>query len=211
VRLWHANLGRGVSAREFTRNFELLLAGAGPRAVIALQEIDEADRPEEADIVRRLTRKTHEIVGARTAVPILVPHHLPIVDERVTRACDGLAGFTPHRVVTEAVIRLRPNLTPGILNTHLPIARPETAERRALVRQTLRQRARSHPVGAWVADTNTREDWPTIVRGEQSVTAAGIDRAKAWSSRGEVEVMSRETVALTIDNHDAHGARIRFE
>lgn len=211
MRLAHANLGRGVSVETFTRAFELLLDRAGPRAVLALQEIDEADRPEEADIVARLTRRTHEIVGVGTAVPILIPRHLPIVHAKVTRACAGLAGFTPHRLVVEAVVRIGPNITPAILNTHLPIDRPETASRRAEVRSALKARARLHPDGAWIADTNTRDGWPTIVRDEKTVTAAGIDRAKAWSTSREVEVSDRWDLALPIDNHGAHGARIRFE
>lgn len=211
MRLWHANLGRGVSVETFTHAFELLLGAAGPRAVIALQEVDEADRPEERDIVTRLTHRTHAIVGVGTTVPILIPFHLPIVRAKVTPACTGLAKFTPNRVVNEATIRLGANLAPTILNTHLPIDRPETATRRADVRGMLRDRARLHPTGVWIADTNTRAGWPTIVRGEQSVTAAGIDRAKAWSTTHDVEISDRQTVALPIDNHDGHGARIRFE
>lgn len=208
--VWQANLGRGVSAAEFEHNLRRLLDAAGPRAVICLQEVDEADRPEEMDILWSLTRTTHHVVGENTAVPILVPRHLPIADTLQTPACKGLALFTPNRIVNEALIEVGPNLTVAVLNTHLPLLRPQTLLRRRQVRQTLRRRARAHEHGVWIADTNTRRGWPTMVNSERPVVEAGIDKAKAWSSR-RIVVSRRRTLELTIDNHDAHGARVMFE
>jgi hypothetical protein len=212
VILWQANLGRGVSVAEFVANLRRVLDAGGLRAVYCFQEIDEADAPEEHDWLVRLTGHTHRMVGGRTAVPILVPHHLELVDEMQTLGCKGLAKFTPNRVVNEAVVRLGPNLAPAILNVHLPLNRPQTFTRRAEVRQALRSRARAHEAGVWVADTNTHHGWPRIAKGEQRVIDAGIDRAKAWAPVGrEVVVTGRRTVNLTIDGHDAHGARVTWE
>ena len=208
--LWQANLGRGVSSDEFEHNLRRLLAIAGPRAVICLQEIDEADQPQEMDTVIRLARMTHRIVGRSTAVPILVPRHLDLIGAVQTPACKGLALFTPNRIVNEAVVRLGPDLVVTILNTHVPLLRPQTLTRRRQVRKTLRRRTRNHDHGIWVADTNTRRGWPTMADGERSVIEAGIDKAKAWSGR-RVVVSRRQSLALTIDNHDAHGARVMFE
>lgn len=209
MRLWQANFGRGVSVAEFTRNLDRLLDAGGRRSVYALQEIDEADKPEEMDILRKRVRLTHHIVGQQSAVPILVPFHLTLFSTHVAPACKGLAKFTPNRVVNVAVLQLGPNLAPGILNTHLPIDRKETEERRAEVRQKLRDEANDHESGAWVADTNTRRGWPTIVKGEKTVTDAGIDKAKAWAQDGKrVVVTDRRTVHLSIDGHNAHGARV---
>lgn len=210
--LWQANLGRGVSAAEFERNLRRVLDAGGPRAVFCFQEIDEADAPEEMDILARLVSKTHHIVGQNTAVPILVPFHLRLFSAVVTPACKGLAKFTPNRVINEAVVQLGPNLAVAVLNTHLPIYRDETLSRRHDVREALRHAARSHDAGAWVADTNSRKGWPTIVKGERTVTDAGIDKAKAWAPEGRrVVVSDQQTVSLSIDGHDAHGARIRWE
>ena len=97
--VWQANLGRGVTVDVFRRELRRVLDAAGSRAVIGLQEIDEADRPDELDILLDLSRRTHTIVGAGTSVPILIPRHLQILDERQTRACWGLAGFTPTRTL----------------------------------------------------------------------------------------------------------------
>lgn len=207
--LWQANLGRGVSPAEFTANLRRVLDAGGPRAVFCFQEIDEADAPEEMVILKRLVRTTHHVVGDRTAVPILVPFHLDLFSAHVKPACKGLAEFTPNRVINSAVIQLGPNLAPGILNTHLPIDRPETQERRAEVRQALRDEANEHEAGAWVADTNARRGWPAIVKGETTVINAGIDKAKAWGPADRrVVVESLGSVDLTIDGHNAHGARI---
>lgn len=207
--LWQANLGRGVPEAVFVRNFVRVLEAAGDRAVICLQEVDEADKPDEMAAVVELASDTHRIVGRRTAVPILVPRHLQLLDQEQTPACKGLALFTPNRVVNEAAIELGIGLDVGVLNTHLPLDRLVTRNRRRQVRQTLREQATSYAAGAWVADTNTRQGWPRIVRGERSVTDAGIDKAKAWAPRGyELVISDRQTVPLTIDSHDAHGARV---
>jgi hypothetical protein len=211
VILWQANLGRGVTVAKFEWNLRRVLDAAGPRAVICLQEIDEADKPDEMAAVVELARDTHRIVGRHTAVPILVPRHLDLVGSIQTPACKGLALFTPNRVVNEARVHLGVGLDVGVLNTHLPLDRLVTRNRRRQVRQTLRDRALTYDAGAWVADTNTREGWPRITPGERTVIDAGIDKAKAWAPGGwRVEVRERWTVPLTIDRHDAHGARVMW-
>lgn len=211
--LWHANLGRGVTTDEFTRNLRAVLNAGGRRAVFAFQEIDEADGPEEMDILRELVDKTHTIVGAQTAVPILVPRQFDVEGETLTIACKGLAKFTPHRPINEAQIRIGRNLAPVLLNGHMPIKRPETESRRRDFRRTLRRRVNANLEhgGLWVADTNTRRGWPRIAPDERSVIDAGIDKSKAWAPPGrKIVVTDRRTVRLSIDGHDAHGARIRW-
>lgn len=209
--LWQANLGRGVSPNVFEANLSRVLKAGGPRAVFCFQEIDEADEPREMLILRRLTDHTHQIVGGRTSVPILIPRHLTLTGSRQTLGCRGLAKFTPTRPINEASVRIGPNVNAGILNFHVPLDRPQTQTRRAQVRKKARVEARKYPAGVWVADTNARRGWPTIVNGEKSVIAAGIDRAKAWAPDGwRIDVTDLGTVNLGIDNHDAHGARIRW-
>lgn len=211
MRLWQANLGRGVSTDEFRRNLRRVLNAGGVRAVFCFQEIDEADAPREMDILAEMTGRTHRIVGRQTAVPILVPNYLTRGGALVTPACKGLAKYTPNRVVNEVSIELGPNLTVAVLNTHLPLNRPATWTRRRDVRQTLRRRVRAHDAGVWVADTNTRHGWPGIAHIEHPVIEAGIDKAKAWGpAGGRIVVGDRRTMNLTIDGHNAHGARIRW-
>jgi hypothetical protein len=210
--LWQANLGRGVSTGEFRLNLRRVLHAGGPRAVFCFQEIDEADGPEEMDYLRELTDHSHRIVGVRTAVPILVPRHIEIIGGWQTLACRGLAKFTPNRPLNQAQLRIGPNLDVTVLNFHVPLDRPQTHGRRASVRRHVRAEAKKHPNGVWVADTNTHRGWPTIRDGEHAVTDAGIDKAKAWAAAGrKVVVSDHATVNLSIDGHDAHGARVRWE
>lgn len=215
MKLWQANLGRGVDVAEFKLNMRRVLNAGGRRAVFAFQEIDEADRPEEHEYLRWLVRDTHTIFGALTAVPILVPKHLEVVATRVTHGCDGLAKFTPNRPIVEVTVRLPSGLEVSGHNFHLPINRPQTAGRRADVRRAVRSRVETNRrlgrAGWWTADTNTHIGWPTMARGERPAIEAGIDKAKAWAPDGrEVRVTDRRTVDLTIDGHDAHGCDIRW-
>jgi endonuclease/exonuclease/phosphatase family metal-dependent hydrolase len=207
---WQANLGRGVGKDEFVRNF-LRVYRQARSAVILLQEVDEADKPEEADIIRDIAQGTHRLVGMRTGVPILVPRDLDLIGWDTRLACKGLAKYTPNRYVTEAVVDLRNGTQVGMFNTHVPLLRVATLTRRRDVRQALREETRGHRNGLWVADTNTRRGWPTIVKGEKSAVDAEIDKAKVWAKgSGNVIVTHRRSVDLTIDNHNAHGARSKW-
>lgn len=204
---WQANLGRGVPKDEFVLNFNRVYERAR-NAVMFLQEVDEADKPEEADIILDRTDRTHKAVGMKTGVPILVPKYLDIdwLDTRL--ACKGLAGYTPNRYVTEVMLVLPNGTRVGLFNTHVPILRPKTLTRRREVRQALREETNASKNGLWVADTNTRIGWPTIVKGEKPAINEGIDKAKVWAKgEGRVIVTGRQHVNLTIDKHNAHGAR----
>lgn len=210
--VWQANLGRGVTAARFRANARKVLDAGGSRAVFCFQEIDEADLPNEMDYLTDVTARTHVAVGVRTAVPIFVPRHLPVLDERLTLGCRGLAKFTPNRPINEVVVSVGPNLDVALFNFHVPLDRPQTESRRTQIKRNVKTRARRHDNGMWVADTNHHRGWPTIVPGERSVVDAGIDKGKAWAGEGRrVVVSDRRSVNLTMDGHDAHGARVRWE
>lgn len=206
-----ANLGRGVGTAEFRMNARRILDAGGDRAAFAFQEIDEADHADELDYLHDCLRKTHTLVGGRTAVPWFIPNHFAVLDHRLTLGCQGLAKFTPARPINEVTIGIGPNLTPGLLNFHVPLDRPETRTRRVQMRRKVRLRASRHDTGLWTADTNHRAGWPTLVRGEVDVWDAGIDKAKAWSEDRRVVVSRRRVVPLTIDGHSGHVARVRWE
>lgn len=208
---WMANLGRGVRGKVFRDNFDRVYRRGGEYAFYLLQEVDEADKPEEAEYILYRTRHTHRAVGMRTGVPILVPHDVELRAFDTRLACKGLAGYTPNRYVTEAFVALKNGTEVGLFNTHVPILRAVTLTRRRAVRQALREETRGSTNGLWVADTNTRRRWPTIVKGEKSVVDADIDKAKAWAKGDHrVLVLNRDRVDLTIDRHDAHGARVKW-
>jgi hypothetical protein len=208
---WQANLGRGVSEAVFRRNFDRVYRRGGAYSAYLLQEVDEADEAKEVDYILDRSHKTHRAVGMKTGAPILVPREIDLIDFDTRLACRGLAKYTPNRYVTEAVVGLKNGTKVGLFNTHVPILRVRTLTRRRDVRQALREETNGQRNGLWVADTNTRRGWPTIVKGEKSAVDAGIDKAKVWAKgEGRVLVKRRDHVDLTIDNHNAHGAQLKW-
>jgi hypothetical protein len=207
---WQANLGRGVPTWEFQQNFDKIYTRA-KNAVMLLQEVDEADKPDEAEYIIGRTEGTHRAVGMRTGTAILVPRSIDLWNFDTRLACKGLAKYTPNRYITEATVRLKNGTMVDLYDTHLPILRPKTLTRRRQVRQALREETRGSRNGLWVADTNTHVGWPTIVKGEKVAVDAGIDKARVWAKgAGTVHVTHRRTIDLTIDNHNAHGALLRW-
>jgi len=209
-----ANMGRGVTTLEFQRNFDRVVRRAGLRSVFGWVEIDEADKPEEMDYLVDRLHKTHLIVGDNTNAPLCIPRHLALVDWDVEPACKGLAGMTPNRVITQATIGLPGGLEVGGNVTHVPKYWPETTSRRKEVRQKLRQESKKDANGFWLADTNTRKGWPTIVPGEKTLFDAGIDRGKVWATERRdgkklKTITSKPSVIpLNIDGHDGHSNRV---
>jgi endonuclease/exonuclease/phosphatase family metal-dependent hydrolase len=207
---WQANLGRGVPILEFQQNFDKIYTRARFAAIL-LQEVDEADKPDETGYILDQTHRTHRAVGLRTGTAILIPKTVDVVNVDTRLACKGLAKYTPNRYVTEATIRLKHGTEVDLYNTHLPILRVATLTRRRQVRQALREETAHSRNGLWVADTNTHVGWPKIVKGEKTAIDAGIDKAKVWAKGdGRVHVSHKRTVNLTIDNHDAHGALLTW-
>lgn len=204
MKVVQANLGRGAPTDEFVMNFNRVMKAAGKRGMINLQEVDEADHPEEMDIILERSKRTHVVYGENLAVPILVPKYLDVVRHDITQASKGLAKYTPNRPLNTVVVELENKIHVADLNIHLPINRLATASRRRECRQALRREANSHDNGFWVSDTNTRVGWPTIVKGEKTIFNGGIDKSKAWSKDPNVRLTigRRRKVNLTIDNHD---------
>lgn len=217
-----ANLGRGVDATEFTANVTRLLdqaeKAAGP-TILALQEIDEADAPDEHRILAEQAGERFKITSRATAVPILVQRRLNVNRSRIRFASPGLARVTPHRVVTLTVVEL-----PGIdwlprivaLNTHLPLDRPTTRGRRALVRTRLRASATWHTmrgrIVVWMADTNTHGTFPQMMPRERTIGGHGIDLIRLSVPRGiKATVIKQRRINLSIDGHDAHLSTVNFQ
>lgn len=229
VEVWTANFGRGADSAKYKRNLERLLAAAdSDRAVLCLQEIDEADEPDEHGILRSLTAVGYARAGWKTSVPILLSRsHFKLRASRVKVASRGLAGVTPHRPVVLAltwVLRLHGSRVGQVdpeapemafVNFHIPLKRPSTMGRRLQVRAVAAAKiafnlARGRVVVA-CCDSNTRGVWKPLVRGEKVVLDAGIDMILVYVPTGwRVNVVKRKRVDLRIDGHDAHGAVLDF-
>jgi len=209
-----ANLGRGVTEAELTANVHRLRHS---KAVKGFQEIDEADRPEEHAVLAREIPPGWAAFDTR--VPINVPPPWRIVRTRITRACDGLPHFTPHRLITQALIELLDDdhVTPRlvVVNLHFPRRAPQTLTRRRSCRRALRAVITYwHGLGytvVWMGDTN-QVRMRKMHDLEQPVVDAGLDhiRVVPHPDGVQVEVLRTGSVDLTIDGHDAHYARLRL-
>ena len=229
IEVWTANFGRGVGAERYKRDLRRLLEEVNADiAVLGLQEIDEADAPDEGGILRRLTVAGYAIAGREELVPILASrsryrlHH-----RRVTFASKGLAKVTPHRVVVEVRAdllvlhgartgRIHPEAPEFVfLNFHIPRLTPRTVSRRLRVRAVAAARAAWHVqrgrIVVATTDSNTRGAWKPLVRGEKVALDAGIDMILVYlPRRWGMRVIKRKKVDLRIDRHDAHGAVLDF-
>lgn len=216
--VWQANLGRGVTVDAFCDNLARLVAAVGLGGFLALQEVDEADVPEEGDAIAAALDSTHVIHHPGRLNPIAVPRGVDVLDAGAVHGCDGLARVTPARWITYVVAELGEGLTLAVVNFHLPILRAGTLTRRARMRLALRRLVRELRRAGHIVyvcgDTNTRRPrfakWTDPIR---EAIAAGIDRAWITAPRRHpwrVVVLAGMTLNLTIDNHDAHGARLGF-
>lgn len=228
MRIVQANLGRGVSVGEFEANLDRCLDLTGERGFFLPQEIDEADLPREMPMLRFKTKRTHRVIGPDTAVPILVPLDVPIIGWSVTVASKGLARYTPHRPIVKARVELgghkvslfnghvarRPRVPDQATATTLRQIDTRRAEFRTVLRRLTNQARDDGDAVVWALDTNTHGVFPQIVADEVPVINAGIDKARASAPVGSVEVTEQRAVQLvnlTIDRHEAHGARVWFK
>lgn len=209
-----ANLGRGVSAAEFTANARRLRA-EHPHGGVGFQEIDEADTPDEHKIAADTWPDDREWCGFNTRVPILAPRAWTIVHQGRTHASDGLKRQSPPRVIVEAVLRHQhSNTLPPLvwLNCHAPRRHPLLVTRRRAFRRALRKRiAHWHRHGYSVVVTIDSNGIPMRLHRDQVVLhRVGID----WivfvphPNGVQLDVRERGVIDLTIDGHNAPYVRV---
>lgn len=212
-----ANFGRGVSAVEFRANV-LAVLEANDNAVLGIQELDEADKPNEHAILAASIDPSDTRVGWRTMEPIVVPWMLKVAPQVITFACKGLSGYTPTRHIVEAVVRnpaQRQVPRVVVMNQHPPINRPATRTRRWRQRRVHKRRVKFwYDRGitvVWMGDMNDPA-YPRMHRHEKTAVHAGLDyiRYVVHPRGAQVEVKATGTVDLTIDGHNAHWARLRL-
>lgn len=211
------NWGRHVSAAEFRANV-LKVLDTDDRAVLGIQELDEADKPDEHAILHAAIDPRDHRVGWQTMEPIVIPYALRVHQRVVTFACKGLAQVTPTRFIVEAEISnpAQPKVPPVVvMNQHPPINRPVARSRRWRQRRVHKARVRYwYRLGytvVWMGDMNDPA-YPKMHRLEQTAVHAGLDYIRyVEHPRGaQVELRGVGTVDLTIDGHNAHWARLRL-
>lgn len=212
-----ANWGRGVSASEFRANV-LRVLDASDKAVLCIQELDEADAPDEHAILAAAIHPKDARIGWHTYEPIVVPWMLQVRNWRATKACRGLAKYTPTRFIVEALIS-NPDRTdvPAVvvMNQHPPINRPATQSRRRRQRRVHKRRirrwVRRGVTVVWAGDMNDA-NYPRMHRAERTAVHRGLDYIRYVQAPGgaQVEVLGHKVIPQTIDGHDALLARLRL-
>lgn len=215
-----ANLGRGVPIAEWRETMRRLRKVPGRNVFYGLQEIDEADAPEERHDLLREFRSTHRFAGIRTAVPILVPRTWTIRARHVTPASAGVAGFSPHRVLTQAVVhpREQPDRCAVATNIHFGRDVPQLARARAdadkVVRHRLEHWSGRRGLPTWLtADLNSPR-YPRLGPREKRFVSAGLDVIRGYepvTPRPRFVLLDSGTINLTIDGHDIEWARLRLD
>jgi hypothetical protein len=245
-----ANIGRGVSTEVAHANIRRI-ARSVPGAFVGFQEIDEADAPDEGaliplrftpvgeapqpgmqDVFTSEGQPTYTFAGTsgpgwKRATPVAVPSTWKIVRRSVTKASDGLAKVTPHRVIV--TVRCRPAGDPDFppvvfLNGHYPLARTTKAKRvwdecqASWVERAadLHEHADGGFTMITTRDTNRHGRMPRIHPRERQLLPPDIDRISIIPAEPSsphlvtARVLDRTVVNLTIDGHDAHGVVLRL-
>lgn len=215
--VWQANMGRGVSVGEWRDNLAAVVEAAGLSGIVAWQEIDEADEPDERADLRAETDGSHRLFHGHRLNPISVPYGADVVDFGSTYGCDGLAKVTPARWITYVVVKLAEGLTLAVVNFHMPRDVPGTRTRRARMRHALsrlvRRLRRAGHIVYLAGDTNTRGRFAAWTAKIRAAVASTIDRSWITAPRRHPWQLARLAtmrVGLTIDGHDAHGAVLGF-
>lgn len=210
-----ANLGRGASVREFTHNARRLKRDVpGKHRFFGFQEVDEADAPEEFDILKRIFGNTHRFAGVDTSVPIAVPKTFEIAREQTTFASPGVARLSPHRELVQAVVHPdgKPEAKIVATNIHLGRNIPELKEEREQARITVKERLdhwRDNGVPAWLTADLNSERYGKLSTNEKRWVSARLDYIRGYPSGGvKMKLLKKGVVNLTIDGHDAQWARV---
>jgi len=161
---------------------------------------------------------------AARLVPMSVPRDYTVLDRRVTRVHGGLAGVTPNRVITQALLQSAddPRLRFVFANTHYVAGawngRTDSHEawRRRMWRRHFRMQrddvlsywhARGCPV-IWTGDVN-RSALPLFLpQHEKRAFRRGIDHI-GWVPGGngtELRLAGTRSVPMHVDDHDARVA-----
>lgn len=119
VALVSANEGRKQNHEQTERDFRQIKRFAPFRAkIIGFQEIDEDDPADERVLLDKVFPRYNH-TARFTRVPILSSPRFGMLDREVRYAHGGLAGVTPHRVITRTVLDPGAGIPPfAVLNGH---------------------------------------------------------------------------------------------
>jgi len=217
IYVWTANFGRGVSVPVFQRNaLEVMKSDHEASCATCIQELDEADKPDEHAFVKELAGKDH-LVGFQTHVPIVVARRYTVRVPRVKPTSEGVPHQSPRRnVVSCRIEHPRKPDVPGValLNNHAPrntpVLREQIKENREEFGQEVWRVWEQQHSYIWAGDMND-QNFPKLTPGEKTAVHAGLDyiRYRSHPKGAQLELLDTGTVDMDIDGHNAHWAKFR--
>ncbi|MEO3755963.1 hypothetical protein [Streptomyces sp. B6B3] len=222
------NLGQRERAIRDVRH-GVTIGGQTAQPLVGWQEIGEGD--DDGQEPRWINehfgsnfRNVYEYDDSAHRVPMSIPRAYDIVDRRVTVVHGGMAGVSPHRVITQAVLARAddPQLRFVFANTHYVAGAwngqtdPHEDWRKDRWQEHFRShrddvlghwRSRGYPV-IWTGDVN-RSPMPLLLPNhEKRAFANGIDQI-GWvpgSNGTELRLRDTRVVPMHVDGHDARVA-----
>lgn len=215
IGVWNAGRTKNKTVKEskalFTKNFKLVHTkmknGFG-----LFQEWDEADKADEHAISAKIASETHKWLRFPSAVPVMIPDEWKLLRKPLPatlKMSDGIAGWSPHRVLTKGLVALRSDLGCRFLigSTHIMRKRKGEADkqRRKHINRLKRQfryaekRDLAMVVGLDANDMNLEQLHPRA----KVLYHQGLDYIIALdSSTVKFKRIRKQTVDTTIDGHN---------
>lgn len=224
IGVWNAGRTKNMTVKEskalFTKNFKLvhskLKDGFG-----LFQEWDEADKADEHSISAKIASETHKWLRFPSAVPVMIPDEWKLLRRPLPatlKMSDGIARWSPHRVLTKGLVALRSDLGCRFLigSTHIMRHKKGEAERqrRKHIKRLKNQfryaekRDLALLIGLDANDMNLEELHPNA----KVLYHRGLDYIIALdSSTVKFKRIRKETVNTTIDGHDLGVVDVEIE
>jgi len=200
----------------FTRVHRRLRNGFG-----FFQEWDEADKADEHGISAKIAGETHKWLRFPSAVPVMVPDEFKILRKprpNTLKMSDGIARWSPHRVLTKGLVALRSDTACQFLvgSTHIMRKRKGEADKQRakhinrLKRQFAQAEAKDDAliIGLDANDLHL----PDLHPNAKVLYHRGLDYIIALdSSTVKFKRVRKETVDTTIDGHNLGVVEVEVE
>lgn len=213
--VWNAGRTKNKTVREskalFTKNFKLVYSklrnGFG-----LFQEWDEADKADEHGISAKIAAETHRWLRFPSAVPVMIPDEWKLLRKplpKTLKMSDGIAGWSPHRVLTKGLVALRCDPACRFLvgSTHIMRKKkgePDRQRKRHITRlKNQFKYADSRDLAMIIGLDANDLDLESLHPNAKVLYHKGLDYIIALdSSTVKFKRIRKETVDTTIDGHN---------
>lgn len=222
--VWNAGRTKNKTLAESKKLFTLNFTRVHRRlrdGFLFCQEWDEADKADEHGISAKIACETHKWLRFPSAVPVMVPDEFRILLKprpSTLKMSEGIARWSPHRVLTKGLVALRSDTACQFLvgSTHIMRKRRGEADRERAkhIRRLKRQfrYAESKGLGLIIGLDANDIDLEQLHPDAKVLYHRGLDYIIALD--GETVTFKRvrkETVGTTIDGHNLGIVEVEVE